>query len=64
MAYRVNHMLALIYMYKKNQLESTFIEIIDFKKSNIVLGCIYKNRSMDVSDFDNYLVQLLGIVTK
>lgn len=29
-------------IYNKNKLESTFIEIINPKKSNIIVGCIYK----------------------
>ena len=43
-----------------NQLESTFIEIINSRKSNIIVGCLYKHPSMDVSDFNkNYLNTLL-----
>ena len=30
-------------LYKANQLESTFIEIINFIKSNIIIGCLYKH---------------------
>ena len=30
-------------MYLKSQLESTFIEIINSKKSSIVVGCVYKH---------------------
>ena len=36
---------------KANQLESTFIEIINSRKSNIIVGCLYKHPNMDVSDF-------------
>ena len=39
-----------------NQLESTFVEIINSRKSNIIVGCLYKHPSMDISDFNkNYL---------
>ena len=40
-------------IYKSNQLESTFVEIINPKKSNIAIGCIYKHPNMDVLDFKN-----------
>ena len=44
---------------KKNQLESTLIEIINTKKA-IVVGCIYKRLNMDFSEF-NHLKQMLEI---
>ena len=47
-------------LYKANQLESTFIEIINAKKSNIIVGCFYKHPIMDVADFNkNYFKPLL-----
>ena len=52
-------------IYKANQLESTFVEIIDPKKSNIVIGCLYKHPNMDVLDSkNNYLSQIFKIVSK
>ena len=39
-------------IYKKFELESTFIEIINPRKYNIV-GVIYKHPKMDVIDFNN-----------
>ena len=52
-------------VYKANQLESTFVEIINPKKSNIVIGCLYKHPNMDVLDFkNNYLRQIFEIVSK
>ena len=36
-------------LYKTNQLESTFIEIIRSKKSNIIVGCLYKHPVMDLT---------------
>ena len=51
-------------MYKKNQLESTFIEIINSKKSNIVVGCVYKHPNMDVLDFNSLINQLLDKISK
>ena len=48
-------------MYKKNELESTFIEIIKLKKSNIIVRVIYRHSSMYLTDFNiNYLNKLLG----
>ena len=48
-------------IYKKNELESTFIEIMNPNKSNIIVGTIYKHPSMDLTDFNsNYLSNLLG----
>ena len=51
-------------MYKKNELESTFIEIINSKKSNIVVGCAYKHTNMDVLDFNSLVNQLLDKISK
>ena len=52
-------------IYKANQLESTFVEIINPKKGNIVVGCIYKHPTMDVLDFkNNYLGQIFESVSK
>ena len=46
-------------IYKSNKLESTFIEVLNPKKSNIIIGCIYKHPSMDLNDFNtNYLNNL------
>ena len=47
-------------IYKKNELESTFIEIFNPRKSNIIMGVIYRHPSMDLTDFNcNYLNKLL-----
>ena len=35
-------------IYKKRDLESTFIEIINPIKSNIIVGCIYRHPNMDL----------------
>ena len=49
-------------IYKANQLEYTFVEIINPQKSNIAIGCLYKYPNMDVLDFkNNYLNQILEI---
>ena len=47
-------------IYKKFELESTFIEIINPRKSNIIVGVIYKHSKTDVTDFNsNFLNNLL-----
>ena len=52
-------------IYKKSELESTFVEIINPKKSNIIVGVIYRHPSMDVTDFNqNYLNGLLDKILK
>ena len=52
-------------IYKKNELESTFIEIMNPKKSNIIVGTIYKHPSMDLTDFNsNYVNSLLEKISK
>ena len=43
----------------------TFIEIMNPKKSNIIVGTIYKHPSMDLTDFNsNYLNNLLEKISK
>ena len=52
-------------IYKKNELESTFIEIVNPKKSNIIVGVIYRHPSVDLTDFNcNYLNKLLENISK
>ena len=52
-------------IYKKIELESTFIEIVNPKKSNIIVRGIYRHPSMDLADFNcNYLNQLLENISK
>ena len=51
-------------MYKKDQLESTFIETINSKKSNIVVSCVYKHPNMDVLDFNSLINQLIDKISK
>ena len=53
-----------LHLCKKNQLEFTFIEIINSKKSNIIVGCVYKHPNMDVFDFNSLINQLLDKISK
>ena len=47
-------------LYKSKQLESTFVEIVNPGKKNVIAGCIYKHPSMEIEDFnDNYITHLL-----
>ena len=46
-------------------MESTFIKIFNPKKSNIIVGVIYRHPSMDLTYFNcNYLNQLLENISK
>ena len=46
-------------------MESTFIEIVNPKKSNIIVGVIYRHQSIDLTDFNcNYLNKLLENISK
>ena len=52
-------------IYKSFELESTFIEICNTKKTNIITGCIYKHPSMNTNEFnDDYLNELLDKLSK
>ena len=52
-------------IYKKNEVESTFIEIVNPRKSNMIVGVIYRHPSMDLNNFNcNYLNKLLKNISK
>ena len=36
-------------IYKKNELESTFTEVVNPKKLNVIVGVIYRHPSMDLN---------------
>ena len=38
-------------MYKAKELESTFVEIINKKRKNLIVGCIYKHPTLNNRDF-------------
>ena len=46
-------------IYKKFELESSFVEIMNPKKSNIIVGTIYRHPKIDVGKFKNILSNLL-----
>ena len=48
-------------IYKSFEVESTFIEICNPKKMDIIIGCIYKDPNMNINESsDDYLNELLG----
>ena len=52
-------------IYKSFELESTFIEIFNPKKTNIIFGCIYKHPNMNINELnDDYLNELLDKLSK
>ena len=52
-------------IYKKNELESTFIKIFNPRKSNVIVRVIYRHPSMEFADFTcNYLNKLLENTSK
>ena len=46
-------------IYKSAELESTFTEIINDKKLNILVGSIYRHPVMDLNEFSNYYLNEL-----
>ena len=52
-------------IYEKNYLESTFIEITNPSKTNIIVCCIYRHPMMDLNEFScHYLNPLLQKLAK
>ena len=46
-------------IYKTNELESTFIELINPKKHNVLIGCIYRHQYMNQEEFNKYYLNNL-----
>ena len=46
-------------IYEKNYLESTFIEINNLSKTNIIVGCIYRHQLMDFNELNCYYLNPL-----
>ena len=44
---------------KPSQLESNFIEIITSKKTNIIIGCIYRHPNTDLDEFNELYLNVL-----
>ena len=45
-------------LYDPRKIESTFIEIICSKSTNVIVGCIYKHPTLPINDFTNDLFLL------
>ena len=46
-------------IYTTNELESTFIELITWKKQTVLIGCIYRHPSMNQEEFNKYYLNNL-----
>ena len=65
--YIANHLLnktcSNLKIYKSNELESTFIEILNPQMSKITIGCFYEHHSMDhyknTNDLKNFSIKYL-----
>ena len=52
-------------IYKSTKLESTFIEMLNPKKTNVIVGCIYRHPHMDLNEFNDYYINnLLDMLSK
>ena len=46
-------------LYKSKEIESSFIEIIESKKKNTIVGCIHKYPNISVGEFTNDFLEPL-----
>ena len=48
-------------IYKSKELESTFIEVLEpgMPRNNMIIGCIYRHPSMELSEFNNHFLSVL-----
>ena len=46
-------------MYKSENLESIFIEIINTNNKNIVAGCVSRHPSMDANEFNEHYLSIV-----
>ena len=52
-------------MYSKFLTESTFIEIMNTKQKNMIIGCIYKHPKQGTCIFNkNYILPLMGKLSR
>ena len=50
---------------EKKMIKSTFIEILNKKKKNLIIGCVYKHPKNEVKDFtNNHMMPLLDKLMK
>ena len=50
-------------LYLSNKLESTFVEIINKGKKNIIIGCVYKHPSMDIDEFNSLFEDVMDRIS-
>ena len=50
-----------VQIYKSKELESTFVEVLEpgMSKNNMIIGCIYRHHSMELSEFNNHFLSVL-----
>ena len=48
-----------LWIYDPGKIESTFIEIICSKSTNVIVGCIYKHPILPINDFTNEFISPL-----
>ena len=46
-------------IYKSTELKSTFIEILNPNKTNVIVGCIHLFPHMDLNEYNDYYVNNL-----
>ena len=51
-------------IYHKKKIESTFIEVINPKGKNQIIGCIYKHHTISQKEFSQNLSELMAILAK
>jgi len=51
-------------IYEKKKIKSTFVEIINNKDKNIIVGCIYKHHTITQRDYTQLLSPLLFKISK
>ena len=50
----INYLISLdLCIYKSSELESTFIEIINPKKTNIIIGYIHRHPTMNLNEIND-----------
>ena len=48
-----------LFIYQSTKLEWTFTEILNPKKTNVIVGCIYLHPHMDLHEFNDYYINNL-----
>ena len=52
-------------IYSKSLTESTFIEIMNTKQQNMIIGCIYNHPKLGTHDFnENYILPLMDKLSR